>query len=91
MLLPGETNLTLTICKGNVSYIMPTLHTMFAIPETDNSFPHHPTFAAAAGTDGAHEEALVVGKSLGMIGWEMITNDALFEQARSQWQKSVKE
>lgn len=70
---------------------MPTLHTMFAIPATDGSFPHHPTFAAAAGTDGAHEEALVVGKSLGMIGWEMITNESLFEQARSQWQKCVKE
>ncbi|BCS28453.1 M20 family metallopeptidase [Aspergillus puulaauensis] len=76
---------------GNVSYIMPTLHTMFAIPAADGAFPHHPTFAAAAGTDGAHEEALVVGKSLGMIGWEMITNESLFEQARSQWQKCVKE
>ncbi|KAL4994621.1 hypothetical protein BDV10DRAFT_188821 [Aspergillus recurvatus] len=76
---------------GNVSYIMPTLHTMFAIPATDGSFPHHPSFASAAGTDEAHEEALVVGKSLGLIGWEMLTNDELFEQAKTQWQQCLKE
>ncbi|KAL6230293.1 hypothetical protein BDW75DRAFT_248781 [Aspergillus navahoensis] len=76
---------------GNVSYIMPTLHAMFAIPATDGSFPHHPSFACAAGTDEAHEEALVVGKTLALIGWEILTNDVLFEQARSQWQERVKE
>ena len=38
---------------------------MFAIPAPPTSFPHHPTFAAAAGTDDAHAEALIVGKVLG--------------------------
>ena len=76
---------------GNVSYIMPTLHTMFGIPGPDGSFPHHPSFAAAAGTDDAHVEAVVVGKSLAMIGWEMITDEALFEQAKAQWERCIQE
>ncbi|KAE8164428.1 hypothetical protein BDV40DRAFT_310885 [Aspergillus tamarii] len=76
---------------GNVSYLMPTLHTMFGIPGPDGSFPHHPSFAAAAGTDDAHVEAVVVGKSLAMIGWEMITDEALFEQAKVQWEKCIQE
>ncbi|GMG32571.1 unnamed protein product [Aspergillus oryzae] len=59
---------------------------MFGIPGPDGSFPHHPSFAAAAGTDDAHVEAVVVGKSLAMIGWEMITDEALFKQAKSQWE-----
>ncbi|GES62071.1 amidohydrolase [Aspergillus terreus] len=76
---------------GNVSYILPTLHTMFGIPADDGSFPHHPSFASAAGTDDAHEEAVIVGKSLALIGWEMITDDQLFEQAKKQWQEAIQE
>ncbi|KAJ5690882.1 hypothetical protein N7462_005274 [Penicillium macrosclerotiorum] len=74
---------------GNVSYVTPTLHTMFGIPTSEKSFPHHPTFTAAAGTDEAHEEAVVVGKSLALIGWEMITDDALYETAFKQWKEEI--
>ena len=80
---------TLILHKGNVSYVTPTLHTMFGIPTPENSFPHHPTYTAAAGTDEAHEEALIVGKSLAMIGWDMITNDALFATAHRQWKEEI--
>jgi hypothetical protein len=64
---------------------------MFGIPADDGSFPHHPSFASAAGTDDAHEEAVIVGKSLALIGWEMITDDQLFEQAKKQWQEAIQE
>ncbi|PLB46436.1 hypothetical protein P170DRAFT_448327 [Aspergillus steynii IBT 23096] len=76
---------------GNVSYILPTLHTMFGIPAADGSFPHHPTFASAAGTDDAHEEAVVVGKSLALIGWEMLTDNKLYEKTKTQWEISIRE
>lgn len=76
---------------GNVSYIVPTLHTMFGIPAEPGSFPHHPTFASAAGTDEAHKEAVIVGKSLAMIGWDIIHDDHLFEKAKSQWENIIKE
>lgn len=62
---------------------------MFGIPTPEGSFPHHPSFAAAAGTDEAHGEALVVGKSLALIGWDMITDDAMFETAYCQWKEEI--
>ncbi|KAJ5148381.1 hypothetical protein N7526_001733 [Penicillium atrosanguineum] len=74
---------------GNVSYITPTLHTMFGIPTPDNTFPHHPDFAASAGTDEAHTEAVTVGKSLALTGWDMIMNDELYEMAHRQWQEEI--
>lgn len=67
----------------------PTLHTMFGIPTSENTFPHHPAFTAAAGTDEAHGEAVLVGKSLALIGWDMITDDALFQTAHQQWQAEI--
>jgi len=76
---------------GNVSYVLPTLHAMFSIPGPNGSYPHHPSFAAVAGTDEAHEEAIAVGKSLALVGWEMITDNLLFEQARRQWEESIQE
>ncbi|OGE52119.1 hypothetical protein PENARI_c011G01976 [Penicillium arizonense] len=74
---------------GNVSYETPTLHTMFAIPAPPTSFPHHPTFAAAAGTDDAHAEALIVGKSLALIGWDMVVEAAMFDTAQRQWKDEI--
>ncbi|KAJ5965213.1 uncharacterized protein N7479_005089 [Penicillium vulpinum] len=74
---------------GNVSYETPTLHTMFGIPSPPSSFPHHPTFAAAAGTDEAHTEALIVGKSLALIGWDMITENDMYDVARRQWTDEI--
>lgn len=79
----------LTAFQGNVSYVVPTLHTMFGIPTPEGSFPHHPSFAAAAGTDDAHHEAIVTGKSLALVGWDMLTNDRLYKDAKAQWEHEV--
>jgi hypothetical protein len=62
---------------------------MFGIPTPENTFPHHPSFAASAGTDEAHTEAVVVGKSLALIGWEMLTDEWLFAATRRQWQAEI--
>lgn len=70
---------------------MPTLHTMFGIPAEAGSYPHHPTFASAAGTDDAHKEAVIVGKSLAMIGWDMLHDQGMYETARGQWQGVIKD
>ncbi|KAJ5895904.1 uncharacterized protein N7473_005303 [Penicillium subrubescens] len=71
---------------GNVSYVAPTLHSMFAIPTPEGAFPHHPSFAASAGTDEAHEEAIFTGKGLALTGWDMLCDDGLFELAKAQWE-----
>lgn len=77
------------ISAGNVSYVVPTLHTMFALNAPDGSFPHHPSFTAAAGTDSAHDEAIIVGKSLALVGWDMLSNDELLATAEKQWEEGV--
>ena len=77
--------------SGNVSYILPTLHAMFAIPAPDGVVPHHPSFTGAAGSDAAHDEAVIVAKSLALLGWEIITDDQLFEQAKQEWEQCVQE
>jgi hypothetical protein len=59
---------------------------MFAIPTPEGSFPHHPSFTACAGTDEAHEQAILTGKGLALTGWDMLNDDALFESAKAQWE-----
>ncbi|KAF4163907.1 hypothetical protein CNMCM6936_000131 [Aspergillus lentulus] len=76
---------------GNVSYLVPTLHAMFAIADQEGLFLHHSSFATAAGTDTAHEEAVIVGKSLAMIGWEMLTEEGLLQTAKKQWEMAILE
>jgi hypothetical protein len=74
-----------------VSYIVPTLHSIFTIRAPDESCPHHPSFAAAAGTETAHEEALVVGKALALTGLDMVTNKKLLQLAREQWKQEIRD
>lgn len=76
---------------GNVSYLVPTLHAMFAVADQEGLFLHHSSFATAAGTDTAHEEAVIVGKSLAMIGWDMLTDEGLFQTAKKQWEMAIVE
>ncbi|CAI7606486.1 unnamed protein product [Penicillium manginii] len=84
-----EKVLTGSTDAGNVSYAVPTLHSMFGIPTPEGSYPHHPSFTASAGTDDAHEEAVVTGKGLALLGWDMLTNDELFTAAKSQWEGQI--
>lgn len=62
---------------------------MFVIPAPEDASPHHPSYTAAAGTDEAHAEALVVGKSLALIGWDMLTEKALLDTAQRQWRENI--
>ncbi|KAK6814978.1 hypothetical protein RU639_008552 [Aspergillus parasiticus] len=74
---------------GNVSYVVPTLHAMFAISTSNGSFPHHPDFTTCAGTDEAHDAAVLTGKGLALLGWDMLTDDALYTSARVQWEGQI--
>jgi hypothetical protein len=64
---------------------------MFAVTDQEGSFLHHSSFAIAAGTDTAHEEAVVVGKSLAIVGWEMLTDEGHFQTAKKQWEIAILE
>lgn len=77
------------IVIGNVSYVVPTIHSMFAIPAPEGAYPHHPTFQSCAGTDEAHAEAVLVGKVLALVGWDILTDDSLYATARKEWQDDI--
>ncbi|KAF7621891.1 hypothetical protein AFLA_008441 [Aspergillus flavus NRRL3357] len=74
---------------GNVSYVVPTLQAMFAISTSNGSFPHHPDFTACAGTDEAHDAAVLTGKGLALLGWNMLTDDTLYTSARVQCEGQI--
>ncbi|KAI1620705.1 amidohydrolase [Exophiala viscosa] len=70
---------------GNVSYAMPGLHPIFTIPASEGSSPHHASFTSAAGTREAHDIAVTVGKALALVGWDVLTDDEVFEASKSEW------
>lgn len=57
---------------------------MFVIPTPDGSFLHHPSFIACTGTDEAHQEAIFNGNGLALVGWVMLTDDALLGSGKAQ-------
>ncbi|EXJ90892.1 hypothetical protein A1O1_03998 [Capronia coronata CBS 617.96] len=74
---------------GNVSYEMPTLHANFNIPAPEGISPHHASFASAAGTDEAHDIAVMIGKSLALVGLDVLTDETLYKAITAEWQDKV--
>ncbi len=72
---------------GNVSHKIPALHAVFAIPTEPDVKPHDAAFAAAAGTDIAHEKALVVGKALALVGFDILTQDKMYAAVKADWER----
>jgi len=71
---------------GNVSHAVPALHAIFAIPTEPGANPHNAAFAAAAGTDAAHEKALIVGKTLALVGFDILTKDKVYAAVKADWE-----
>ncbi|KAJ5321193.1 hypothetical protein N7476_004195 [Penicillium atrosanguineum] len=76
--------------QGNVSYAVPALHASIGIPVDDGSKNHTAGFTKAAGTAVAHERTVVSGKAMAMTGWDIITNDALYEQVKQDFERDKK-
>ncbi|KAG9012199.1 hypothetical protein FRB94_006567 [Tulasnella sp. JGI-2019a] len=60
---------------GNVTYELPSLHPMFAIPTLPNGGNHTKLFADAAGTKEAHEATLPIIKALAITGFRILTDE----------------
>lgn len=89
MILKVEQILTNALVIGNVSHALPTLHANFAIPTEAGANPHNSAFAAAAGTDAAHEKALLVGKTLALVGFEILTQDKVYKAVKADWEREM--
>lgn len=72
-----------------MTYAVPALHSSFGIPG-DDIFPHNAKFAQCASTDEALECAIKVGKSLALTGWEILTDDAMYNEVKHDFEEDKK-
>lgn len=66
---------------GNVSHLLPSFHGCFSIVTPPGTSIHNPVFAAAAGTDDAHQTAIDCAKGMAMIAVRVLGDDKLAKQA----------
>ncbi|EOD46205.1 putative metal-dependent amidase aminoacylase carboxypeptidase protein [Neofusicoccum parvum UCRNP2] len=86
VILKEEEPATASTDMGNVSYAVPSFHGAFGIPAPKNVVGHHPGFAAAAATDEAHAAAIQCAKGMAMLGWRVLTDDAIADGARRDFE-----
>lgn len=72
-----------------MSYTVPSFHGGFAIPAPSGVTGHHPSFAEAAGTDGAHVSAIKCSKGMAMLGWRVLTDPSVATGARRDFEHIV--
>jgi hypothetical protein len=47
---------------------------------------HHQDFTAAAGTYKAFDRAVQVGIFVSLTAWDLLTDDAFYEEVKKEWQ-----
>jgi amidohydrolase len=77
--------------QGNVSHVVPSLHSIFCLEEAGDSNPHQKPFAKVAAGYKAHLSAVNTGKGLAQTTYDLLVDDSLLEQARSDWKKDIEE
>lgn len=80
---PGRGTMARTLLStdmGNVSYVTPSIHPMFAIPTAAGN--HTPEFARAARTPEAHAAMLDAAKLMAMTTLDLLTQPDLLAGAR---------
>ncbi|OBZ88489.1 Peptidase M20 domain-containing protein 2 [Choanephora cucurbitarum] len=70
---------------GNFSYVVPSIHPGYGI-HTDAA-NHTKEFAAAAGTEVAHQDTLRAAKCLSLTAAEILRDDKLYEQIVADFKK----
>lgn len=70
---------------GNVSYKVPSIHPCFRI---DSEFDiHHPGFTQFSGRDGAHQAAVVAGKSMAHTCLDLFMREGLMDAVKKDFEK----
>lgn len=70
---------------GNVSYVVPSFHGAFVIPTSPDVSAHNPRFAACAGTDAAHAEAMKCAHGMAMMALRCLMDDYIAEKVRKDF------
>lgn len=72
--------------QGNVSYVVPSIHSLFPLPNAKADI-HHPGYVEAAGSDLAHDLAVRTGQLLALTALDLLQNDELYNNSYSDWSK----
>jgi len=75
---------------GNVTYELPALHPMFAIPTEPNGGNHTALFTKSARTKEAHAQVIKVIKGLAHTGLRVIDDDKFFKEAKAAFEEDKK-
>ena len=75
---------------GDVSYVVPSIHPMFAIPASPGTGNHTPGFTACAATAEAHECTLRASKALAMTALDLYLQPGVLENATREFEKMVR-
>lgn len=68
--------------QGNVSHVVPSLHSVFAIPSETG--PHNPKFANAAKTENGHKNALRAAKAMALVAIDILTRESVLKELREE-------
>lgn len=74
---------------GNVSHTLPSIHPVYSIGT--NAPNHSLEFAAAAGTQIAHEKTIIAAKCMAMTAIEVLCDPKLLENAKREFDESQKD
>jgi len=75
---------------GNVSYELPSLHPLFAIPTQPRGGNHTRAFADAAITREAHVATMTVTRALALTGFRVLDDATFFNEAKLAFETSKK-
>lgn len=70
---------------GNVSYVVPSIHPVFAIPVEDGAGNHTAGFTAAAATEEAHRATLRASKALAMTALDLYSSPEMLKKAWAEF------
>lgn len=74
---------------GNVTYACPGFHGIFGIDTEEGVTNHTKGFTAVGGTKDSLERAISCGKSMGQVGWKVLTDDAFAAQMTKEWEADM--
>ena len=82
-----EEELTLSTDMGNVSYVVPSIHPMYAIGSGEVN--HTREFTAVANTPEAHRATLTAAKAMAHTCIDVLTTDGLLEKIKKDFNSTV--
>ncbi|KAK0501404.1 hypothetical protein EDD18DRAFT_1142676 [Armillaria luteobubalina] len=75
---------------GNVSFALPALHPVYAIPTEPKGGNHTAAFAKAAATMAAHEATMTVTKGLALTGLRALQDKAFLKAVKAEFEARTK-